>query len=119
MSLQEQNSSRKERVDKNTTQLKCDTGNKKEYKVKQIWNSAVYARETEEYLLGLYYLILWKDYPKEKNTGEPALAVEHLQKLINTFHKDYLSKPIATSSLINIPSPISKPTAKSPATKKK
>ena len=40
-----------------------------EYKIEVIWNSTVNARESElGYLSGLYYLVLWKRYPEEKNT---------------------------------------------------
>ena len=46
---------------------------------------------------GLYYLISWKSYLKEKNIWEPSLAVIHLQKLINNFYKECPEKPIVTS----------------------
>ena len=54
-----------------------ETGsNKEEYKVEEIWNSAVYVKESATgYLLGLYYLVLWKGYSKKENILEPALAV--------------------------------------------
>ena len=40
-----------------------------EYKVKEIWNSAIYARESKSgHLLGLYYLVSWKKYLEEENT---------------------------------------------------
>ena len=32
----------------NDTQLEFETGNKKEYKVKSIWDSAVYTKESAE-----------------------------------------------------------------------
>ena len=42
--------------------------NDKEYKLKGIQDSAVYAKEsTIGHLPGLYYLVSWKGYPKEKN----------------------------------------------------
>ena len=43
-------------------------GNNKKYKVEAIRDSAVYAKETNGYLPGLYYLVAWKGYPEEKNT---------------------------------------------------
>ena len=54
-------------------------GNNEEYKVNGIQNSAVYAKESiTGQLLRLYYLVLWRDYPGEKNIWEPALAIKHL-----------------------------------------
>ena len=48
-------------MDKNTIELaELDIGNNKggEYKMKAIWNSVVYARESESgYLLELYYFV--------------------------------------------------------------
>lgn len=37
-----------------------------EYKIKAIGNNAVYARELESHLPGLYHLVSWKSYPKDK-----------------------------------------------------
>ena len=107
MSLLEYNTTRKGRVDETTTQLKFEAGEKgEEYKVEAIWDSTVYARESEGHLPGLYYLVLWKGYPKEENTWEPALVVQYLRKLISTFHKDYLEKPTATLPPINTALPM-------------
>ena len=67
MSMLEQDTTRKERVDKWVTELK--TGNSKEYKIEDIWDTAVYASKSESSQLpSLYYLVAWKGYPKEKNT---------------------------------------------------
>ena len=98
MSLLEQDTTRKGRLDENdATELNAGN-NSKEYKVEAIWDSAVYTRESKSgHLPGLYYLVSWKGYPKEENTWEPALAVQHLRKLISSFHKDHLNKPTATS----------------------
>lgn len=63
-------------MDKNVTEL--DNGNSKEYKVKAIWDSAVYANKlAESYLLGLYYLVSWKCYSEKENTWKLSLAVYH------------------------------------------
>ena len=59
-------------------ELKFDVGNDKEYKVEAIIDSAIYAKEAEGHLSGLYYLISWKGYPEEKSTWEPSFAVMHL-----------------------------------------
>ncbi len=50
--------------------LKLDKGNSKEYEIDTIYDSEVYVKELDSgyYLLGLYYLILWKSYSKEENT---------------------------------------------------
>ena len=67
VSLMEQDITKKERVD-NETEL--DAGdNSGEYEVEAIWDSAVYAKESESgQLPGLYYLVSWKGYPEEENT---------------------------------------------------
>ena len=55
-------------MEDNATQLKFEVSDNAKYKMEAIRDSAVYARELEsKYLLGLYYLILWKSYPKEEN----------------------------------------------------
>ena len=60
MSLLEQDTRKKGRVDEKTAkQLKFEAGgNNKEYKVEGIRDSAVYVRESKVgYLPGLYYLV--------------------------------------------------------------
>ena len=57
MSLLEQDTSRKERVDKKVTELDFEASDSEEYKVEAIRDNAVYARESEGHLPGLYYLI--------------------------------------------------------------
>ena len=97
MSLLEQDTNRKGRVDENVTEF--EAGNNGKYEVEGIRNSAVYAKESVAgHLPGLYYLISWNGYPKEENIWEPALAVEHLWKLLSAFYKDKPNKPISTSS---------------------
>ena len=44
-----------------------DKDDNKEYKVEAIQDSTVYVKEADVYLLGLYYLVVWKGYPKKKN----------------------------------------------------
>ena len=95
------------------TQLEFEAGDDTKYKVEAIWDSAIYAKKLEAgHLPGLYYLILWKGYPKEENTWEPTLAVQHLQKLVKTFHVGHHDKPAATFSPVNVAPPIAKPTVK-------
>ena len=69
MSLLEQDITKKEQIDKRVTELELKAGNNKEYKVEAIWNNTVYTSKLESgHLPGLYYLVAWKGYPKEKNT---------------------------------------------------
>ena len=101
-------------------QLEFEAGNDKEYEVDGIRDSAVYARESAGQLPGLYYLVLWKGYPEEENAWEPVSAIQHLRRLVTTYHKDNLEKPTATSALVDTasllarpstsPRPIAKPT---------
>ena len=103
----------------NDIQLEFEAGDDKKYEIDGIWDSAVYARESATgQLLGLYYLVLWKDYPEEENTWEPALAIQHLQRLVIAYHKNNPKKPTATFALVDTalsmarPSALSRPTAK-------
>ena len=81
--------------------------------VEAIRDSAVYTKESESgQLPGLYYLISWKDFLKEKNTWEPASAIQHLRKLVSTFHKKNFDKPTATLTPVNIAPPTAKPKVK-------
>ena len=115
----EKDTTKKERVHKENAE-ELDTGdNSREYEVEVIWDSTVYARESESgYLLGLYYLVSWKGYQKEKNTWEPASAVQHLRKLINLFYKNHPGKPTATSPTIDTAPPMARSTVKLPAKRK-
>ena len=93
--------------------MEFDAGDDKsrEYEVEAIRDSAVYARESESgHLPGLYYLILWKRYPEEENTWEPASVIQYLRKLISLFHKDHPDKPTATSPAIDTAPPMARPT---------
>ena len=63
-------------MDENATELDVGNNDSGEYKVEAIWDSAVYARESESgQLPGLYYQVSWKGYPEEENTWEPASTV--------------------------------------------
>ena len=111
MFLLEQDTTRKGWVDeKIVEQLEFKAGsNNKEYGVESICNSAVYARESEAgHLPGLYYLVSWKGYPKDKSIYEPASVVQYLRKLVSTFHKDHPDKPTVTSPPIDLAPPIAK-----------
>ena len=47
MSLLEQDTTKKERVDKKVTKLGFEAGNSKGYKVEAIWDSVVYANKSK------------------------------------------------------------------------
>ena len=111
MSLLEQDTTRKGRVDENDA-AEMDAGDNEdgEYKVEAIRDSTVYARESESgHLPELYYLVSWKGYPEKENTWEPALAIQHFRKLISSFHKDHSDKPTATFEAIDTAPPMAKP----------
>ena len=115
VSLLEQDTTRKGRVDEEVRQMEFDAGDDEsgEYEVEAIRDSAVYTRESESgHLPGLYYLVSWKRYPEEEISWEPALAVQHLRKLISSFHMDHLNKPTATFLAIDTTPLIAKPTVK-------
>ena len=57
MLLLEQDTTKKEQVDKKITELEFETSNSKKYKMEAIWNSTVYTNKAESHLLGLYYLV--------------------------------------------------------------
>ena len=109
--LLEQDTLKKEQVDKKTTeQLEFEAGgNNEEYKIESICDSAVYARESETgNLPGLYYLVSWESYLKDKNPWEPTSVVQHLRKLVSIFHIDHTNKPIIISLLIDMVPPMAK-----------
>ena len=116
MSLLEQDTTKKRRVDKNGTELDAGNNEGGEYEMEAICNSVVYARESAGHLPRLYYLVSWKGYLEEENIWEPTSAVQHLRKLISSFYKDHPDKPTATSKAINTTPLMARPTIK-PAAK--
>ena len=120
MSLLEQDTTRKERVDTRVKELELGAGNSKEYKVEAIWDSAIYASKSESgQLPGLYYLVAGKGYSEEENTWKPSSTVQHLKKLINSFYKNHLEKPTATSPPIDLAPPMARPTVRPTPLKQK
>ena len=90
------------------------------YKVEAIWDSAVYTKESKSgHLLGLYYLVFGKGYLEETNIWEPALAIQHLKKLISSFYKYHPNKPTTISKAIDIALLMAKPTIMPMAPKQK
>lgn len=82
--------------------LELEEGNNKEYKVEVICYSKVYAKKSDSnYLLSLYYCVSKKNYLEEVNTWKSVLAIQYLERLITTFHKEYLEKPTTISSPID------------------
>lgn len=56
-------------MNENTTKLDAGNNNSKKYKMKAIYNSAIYRKKLKSgYLLVLYYLIFWKEYLEKKST---------------------------------------------------
>ena len=45
-----------------------DPGDDKKYEVEAIRDNAVYGKEANRHLPGLYYLVAWKGYLEEENT---------------------------------------------------
>ena len=86
--------------------------------MESIQDSAVYAKEADKHLPGLYYLVAWKGYPEEKNIWELSSAVMHLRKMVSIFHKDQPEKPTATSEPLDSAPPMTKPTTQLSAKQK-
>ena len=58
ISLLEQDTTRKERVDERVKELELEAGDSEEYKIEAIWDSAIYASKLESgQLSGLYYKV--------------------------------------------------------------
>ena len=74
--LLEQDTTKKRWVNNIQLDFEFEASNNEEYEVNGIWDNAIYAKKsTTRQLLGLYYLVLWKSYPRKENTWEPALAI--------------------------------------------
>ena len=114
MSLLEQDTTRKKQMNKLFPELepKFDASNNKEYKIKAIKDSAIYAKEAEGHLSSLDYLVSWKSYPKEESIWKLSSTIIQLRKIISTFYKDYPEKPTAISPLLNSALLIAKPLVK-------
>ena len=113
VSLLEQDTTKKGQVNDTQLDFEFEAGDDKdkEYEVDGIRDSAVYAKESAGQLPGLYYLISWKSYPEEENTWEPASAIQHLRRLVTTYHKDNPEKPTATSAPVDTAPPMVRPSA--------
>ena len=116
VSLLEQDTTRKGRMNElfPEPEPEFNAGDDKEYEIEAIKDSAVYAKEAEGQLPGLYYLVSWKGYPEEESTWKPSSAVMHLRKMISTFYKDYPEKPTAISFSLDFALPMAKPSVKPP-----
>ena len=113
VSLLGQDTTRKGRVSEEVPEIDAGNEDSKEYKVEAIRDSTVYANKSESgHLPGFYYLVAWKSYPEEENTWKLLSAVQHLKKLISSFHKDHPEKPTATSPPIDSAPPMARPTVK-------
>ena len=64
MSLLKKNKTKKGQINELFLKPKpeFDTSNNKEYKVKAIKNSVIYAKKAKKHLPSLNYLVSWKDY---------------------------------------------------------
>lgn len=59
-------------------ELEFEASSNKKYKVKAIQNNLVYINKTiRGQLLGLYYLVSWKNYSKAEKTKESSSTVIH------------------------------------------
>ena len=96
-----------------------EPGDNKEYEVEAIRDSAVYAKEADGHLPGLYYLVAWKGYPEEENTWQPSSVVMHLRKIVSTFHQDHPEKLTATLAPLDSAPPMVKPMTQLPTKQKR
>ena len=66
--LLEYDITRKRQMNKFAEAPEFEPGNNKENELETIQDNAVYIEEANKHLQELYYLVIWKGYPKEKNT---------------------------------------------------
>lgn len=112
MLLLKQDNTKKKQMNKLLSMLEFETSDNKKYEIEAIWDSAIYTKETDRHLLGLYYLVAWKGYLEKKNTWELSSVVMQFWKMVSIFYKDYPKKPIAISELLDSTLPITKPKIK-------
>ena len=62
-------------MDDTQLNFEFEVGNHEKYKVNNIQNCTVYAKKFTKLLSSIYYLVSWKNYPKDKNTWELALVI--------------------------------------------
>ena len=80
-------------MDKKTVEQLKFGSNNKEYKVEDIYNSAIYAKKLKAgHLLGFYYLISQKSYSEDESIQKPASAMQHLWKWVSISYKDHCNK---------------------------
>ena len=61
MSLLKQDTTKKERINKNDAiKLNIVTDEDRKYEIEAICNNTIYTKESKGHLLELYYLIFWK-----------------------------------------------------------
>ena len=112
VSLLEKNTTKKGRINDTQLNFEFKAGDNKKYKVNGIRHSTIYAKESATgQFPGLYYLVLWKGSPEEANTWEPALAIQHLRKLVTAYHKDNPEKLTATSDPVDTALPMAQSSA--------
>lgn len=112
MLLPEQNTTKKEQIDKIMSELEFVNKGNGKYEIKVLCGSAVYTREFQGHLPDLYNLVSWKGYLEEENTWKPVLAIQNPQKLATNFYKEYPENPMVVSLLIDSAPPIARLTAK-------
>lgn len=97
-----------------TIRLYLDKSNSKEYEIKTICDNDICTKRSDNnyHLPGIYYLVLWKEYLKEKNTWELALDIQYFWRFVITFHKKHFEKLTAIFLLIDFALLIAKPIVK-------
>ena len=116
ISLLEQDTTKKRQVNDMQLDFEFEASDDKKYEIDGIWDSTVDAKESAtKQLPGFYYLVLWKGYPEEKNTWEPTLAIQHLWRLVTTYHKDNPKKPTTTFLPVDTAPPMTRPMQGQPA----